>query len=256
MQHLDLSARPDNVTVCGDIHGKFETLVYEIGQRRISNAVVIVAGDCGFGFCCLAYYDDVYKRKMHRKLESANVLLLMVRGNHDDPIYFEKELIDYPYLKTLPDYTVVHTVSRNILCIGGAVSQDRNFRISMMAVQSKGKMPLWWADEPFVFKKGELQTLEGERVRIDTVITHPAPSFCPPLVKGNFERFCANDENLADDVMHERKDLDALYDWLMQHGHPLHNWYYGHYHHSDIYERNGTLFHLLNINELKEIHNK
>lgn len=253
MQYLDLSSRPNYVIVCGDIHGEYETLVNEIEQHGISDAVVIIAGDCGFGFCRPAYYDDIYKRKMHGKLERNNVLLLMVRGNHDDPIYFEKELIDYPYMKTLPDYTIVHTNSHNILCIGGAVSQDRNFRISMMAVQGKGKMPLWWADEPFVFKKDELQVLEDEHVRIDTVITHPAPSFCPPYMKGDFEHFCANDDNLADDVKHEREGLDAVYDWLIQHGHPLHNWYYGHYHHSDIFERGGTLFRLLNINELKEI---
>lgn len=168
MQYIDLSSRTDNVIVCGDIHGEYETLIYEITRRGISNAVVIVAGDCGFSFCRLAYYDDMYKRKMHRKLEKSNVLLLMVRGNHDDPIYFEKELIDYPYMKTLPDYTVAHTQSHNILCIGGAVSQDRNIRISMMAVQGKGKMPLWWKDEFFVFKKEELQILDDKNVRIDT----------------------------------------------------------------------------------------
>lgn len=253
MQYLDLSSRTDNVIVCGDIHGEYETLVHEIKRHGISDAVVIVAGDCGFGFCRPSYYDDIYKQKMHGKLEKSNVLLLMVRGNHDDPIYFEKELIDYPYMKTLPDYTVVHTTSHNILCIGGAVSQDRNFRKSMMEVRGKGKMPMWWANEPFVLKEEELQVLEDEYVHIDTVITHPAPSFCPPLVKGDFECFCANDDTLADDVRRERESLDAVYDWLKQHDHPLRNWYYGHYHHSDICERDGTLFHLLSINELKEI---
>lgn len=253
MQYLDLSDHPDNVIVCGDIHGDFETLVYDIDRRQITDATVIVAGDCGFGFCHIGYYDNLYKRKLHKKLAKANVLLLMVRGNHDDPIYFEKELIDYPYMKTLPDYTIVHTAGHNILCIGGAVSQDRNFRISMMSIQEKGKMPLWWTDEPFVFKLEELQVLEDESVRIDAVITHPAPSFCPPHTKGDFEYFCANDKNLAEDVRREREGLNKVYEWLSKYGHPLRYWYYGHYHQSATYEHNGTFFHLLNINELKEL---
>lgn len=251
MQFLDLSDRTDHVIVCGDIHGEFETLVFEINRCHITDVIMIVAGDCGFGFCRIGYYDTLYKQKLHNKLAKANVLLLMLRGNHDDPIYFEKELINYPYMKTLPDYTIVHTVNHNILCIGGAVSQDRNFRISMMSIQEKGKMPLWWTDEPFAFKSEELQVLEDEHMLIDTVITHPAPSFCPPLVKGYFEHFCADDENLAEDVKREREGLNKVYEWLTLHGHPLKKWYYGHYHQSGTYERNGTMFHMLNINELK-----
>ncbi len=253
MQYLDLSDRYDHVIVCGDIHGEFATLVHNIEQRSISDAIVIVAGDCGFGFYRPKYYEATYMGKIHKKLKKANVLLLMVRGNHDDPIYFEKELIDYPYMKTLPDYTIVHTSSHNILCIGGAVSQDRNFRISMMSIQEKGKMPLWWADEPFNLKIDELQILEDEHVRIDTVVTHPAPSFCLPQTKGDFEHFCANDENLAEDVRREREGLNKVYEWLSKYGHPLRYWYYGHYHQSATCEHNGTLFHLLNINELKEL---
>lgn len=33
-------------------------------------------------------------------------------------------------IKALPDYTLVHTTGHNVLCVGGAVSTDRNLRIS------------------------------------------------------------------------------------------------------------------------------
>ncbi len=180
MQYLDLSDYSDRIIACGDIHGEFETLVYEIGRHQITDSIVIVAGDCGFGFSRPTYYDDLYTKKMHKKLEKANVLLLMVRGNHDDPVFFEKELIDYPYMKALPDYTIVHTQSHNVLCVGGAVSVDRNFRLSLMSLPRKNKMP---------------------------------------------------------------------------HNHHLHSWYYGHFHDSGTIDYEGVLFHLLNINELKEIPN-
>ena len=160
MQYLDISYRVVIVEVCGEIHGEFETLVFNIVQKKIENATVIVAGDCGFGFNKLAYYDELYKRKLHRKLKKQNVLLLMIRGNHDDPLFFDKELIDYPYMKTLPDYTIVHTRKHNILCVGGAISIDRSFRISQMdynRILGKQRLPLYWKDELFRYDEDQLQ---------------------------------------------------------------------------------------------------
>lgn len=254
MQHLDLSYREDFVVVCGDIHGDFETLVFNVVQKRIENAIVIVAGDCGFGFNKLSYYDILYEMKLHRKLEKQNVLLLMVRGNHDDPLFFDKELIDYPYMKTLPDYTVIHTKSHNILCIGGAVSIDRKLRLSQMELNrilGKKRLPLYWKDEPFRYNEEELRILEIENIRIDTVITHSAPDFCPPMSKGDVEHFCANDDELASDLEKERKDYTRLYDWLVMNQHPLSNWFYGHFHASAASrdEITGTAFRLLDIQE-------
>lgn len=104
MQWLDLSERPDNIIACGDVHGEFKALAEKITEYGISDATVVVAGDCGFGFEPWRFYDRLYRERLHTRLEQANVLLLMVRGNHDDPRYFDGEMIDYPCMKTLPDY--------------------------------------------------------------------------------------------------------------------------------------------------------
>ena len=210
MQYLDLSYKDDFVVVCGDIHGEFETLAFNVARKGIENAIVIAAGDCGFGFNKLAYYDNLYKQKLHRKLEKQNVLLLMVRGNHDAPLFFDKELIDYPYMKTLLDYTIVHTTGHNILCVGGAVSIDRQFRLSQMdynRILGKKRLPLYWKNESFKYDEEQLRILDIENIKIDTVITHSAPDFCPPFVKRDMEHFCANDDSLASDLDKERKDL-------------------------------------------------
>ena len=258
MQYLDISYRDDFVIACGDIHGEFETLVFNIIQKKIENAIVIVAGDCGFGFNKLAYYDELYKRKLHRKLKKQNVLLLMVRGNHDDPLFFDKELIDYPYMKTLPDYTIVHTRKHNILCVGGAISIDRSFRLSQMdynRILGKQRLPLYWKDEMFRYDEEQLQILNDEGIKIDTVITHSAPDFCPPFTKGDVEHFCANDDDLTSDLDKERKDFTRLYEWLVGNEHPLTNWFYGHFHTSaEIYDETMKIrFCLLNINELSRL---
>ena len=39
------------VVVCGDIHGAFETMVFKACvQYGMTDTLIIVAGDCGFGF--------------------------------------------------------------------------------------------------------------------------------------------------------------------------------------------------------------
>lgn len=255
MQYLNLSDRSDTLIICGDIHGEFRTLVYTIEQKLISDAVIIVAGDCGFGFEKLSYYDLLYKR-LHKKLKKLNVLLLMVRGNHDDPLYFSKEVIDFPFMKTLPDYTIVHTSSHNILCIGGAVSIDRNFRLSKMAydqIRGKKHLPIYWPEEFMIYDEKELNILEQEQITIDTVVTHTAPSFCPPFSKGDLVHWCEADEYLADDIRQERNNMDKLYNHLIKHNHPLNAWYYAHYHTSASHIQDNTHFHLLDIMELQLI---
>ena len=51
------------VVVCGDIHGAFETLIYKACvQYSMTDTVIIVAGDCGFGFERPNYYTTLYNR--------------------------------------------------------------------------------------------------------------------------------------------------------------------------------------------------
>ena len=61
------------------------------------------------------------------------------------------------------------------------------------------------------------------------------------------------DEDLLDDVNHERKVMDSLYTHLRERGHPLCRWYYAHFHQSWHTEIDGVLFNMLDIMELKEL---
>ena len=48
------------VIVSGDIHGDFRTLVCQLCIRYgCTDTLLIVAGDCGFGFDKPAYYEQV-----------------------------------------------------------------------------------------------------------------------------------------------------------------------------------------------------
>ena len=45
-----------SVVVCGDIHGDFHTLANKMcKQYQMTDTLLIVAGDCGFGFDKPAY---------------------------------------------------------------------------------------------------------------------------------------------------------------------------------------------------------
>ena len=79
----------NNVVVSGDIHGDFNLLVNKICvQYQMQNTLVIVAGDCGFGFDKRGYYDNMVKRNAKR-MNDANNWIVFIRGNHDNPAYFE-----------------------------------------------------------------------------------------------------------------------------------------------------------------------
>ena len=80
------------IVVSGDIHGEFNQLVYKCCvQYRMTDTLIIVAGDCGFGFEQPGYYENVYNRNRER-LSKSNNWIAFVRGNHDNPAYFN----DYP----------------------------------------------------------------------------------------------------------------------------------------------------------------
>lgn len=63
-----------DIVVSGDIHGDFNLLVNKICvQYQMRNTLVIVAGDCGFGFDKRGYYDNMVKRNAKR-MNDANKL--------------------------------------------------------------------------------------------------------------------------------------------------------------------------------------
>lgn len=94
-------AYPDvkSVVICGDVHGEFRELAFRLCVRYgMSDTLLIVAGDCGFGFEKPAYYEQVFSR-ISPKLSKANNYIAMVRGNHDDPSYFNEQRVRHKNLE-------------------------------------------------------------------------------------------------------------------------------------------------------------
>ena len=118
-----------SVVISGDIHGDFNELVYKLCiQYQMTDTLLVVAGDCGFGFEKKAYYEQILRRNAKR-LNEANNWIVFVRGNHDNPAYFDGTTFKHKRMRCVPDYTVLQVCNHNILCVGGAISIDRKIRM-------------------------------------------------------------------------------------------------------------------------------
>lgn len=244
----------DSLFICGDIHGEFKTLLYEIKRKGINNANILLAGDCGIGFEKFGYYEQVYQ-KLSRILQKINCRLLLIRGNHDAPEYYQNKLIDFPLMKTLPDYSIIRFNNQNILCIGGAISVDRSERLNAMWLAGlKGRTvpKCYWENEMPVFDEMLLTELKSNNILIDTVVTHTALSFCTPLTKAGIEHWLLKDKDLESDIIQERKIMDNIHDGLIREGHPVKKWFYGHFHNSYTEYISNICFRMLDIMELYE----
>lgn len=249
------------IVVCGDIHGDFNGMIYKLCQQyQLEDTLLIVAGDCGFGFERKGYYEEVMRRNQKR-LSDSNNWVVFVRGNHDNPAYFDGRVINHKRFVAVPDYSVIEAGGFTILCVGGATSIDRQHRIKAWQ-QKEGKerrfsssitldplaLNYYWENEQPILDTEKLKLI-GELYKVDTVITHTAPSFCELQSKSGLSSWCVGDDKLMDDVNAERATMDQLYQMLKEAKHPISNWYYGHFHQSCNQNIDGTLFRMLDILE-------
>jgi UDP-2,3-diacylglucosamine pyrophosphatase LpxH len=251
----------ESVVVSGDIHGEFGTMLFRVmTEYSIQNAVVIVAGDCGFGFNRLGYYEGVY-RKYQKRLAKNNIYVVFVRGNHDNPEYFKNEAISYKRFRCVPDYSIIKAANHTILCVGGGVSLDRKIRLSWgVKDPSYNDDPLYrpgyyWPDELPVFSPSLLEEIKTADIKPDTIVTHSSPSFCEMADKGPFFfKMTEEDPTLLEDSAKERQAMDDLLSWLIKNNMKPERWIYGHFHRSWHAVIDEVAYSLLDINELKMIY--
>ena len=242
-------------TFCvGDIHGEFKALISNIKKYDLKNCLVICCGDIGLGFEKPQHYKDIIS-KLNRLCLQRNVYIVFIRGNHDDPSYFDGVVINYSNVIAVSDYTVVQvyksedieqtTPCHSILCVGGATSIDRTYRLGIMnkniqdylrfhncseSEAKKKTKKLYWVNEQPVFNKDILNEIRDNNINIDTVCSHTCPSFAQPISKDGIQYWCLQDETLSDDINNERSTLDKVQNTIYTDGHTLLNWIYGHYH--------------------------
>ena len=250
--HIYTFPEAKSIVICGDIHGEFNSLIYKMCiQYQLTDTLLIVAGDCGFGFEKPGYYEQVFNRNSSR-LSKSNNWIVMMRGNHDDPSYFSEEKISHHRFRTVHDYSVIQACGHNILCVGGAVSIDRTYRIDNDSRHSASGVASYWEDEKPMFDEKSLNNI-GQSFKIDTVITHTSPSFCELISKSGLSEWAERDSTLLADCDNERRTMDHIFEYLKANNHPLEHWFYGHFHQGWSSSIDSVLFSMLDIMEFKEL---
>ncbi len=251
-----MNEKISTVIAISDIHGAFDFLKSQIEKFKLGNeeeiTYLIQLGDFGIGFRPKSDQDTLYS--LNKFLKLRNIIMYVIRGNHDCPDFFKGNHI-YSNLQLLPDYTTLFINDKKYLFVGGAISIDRKLRLSDMqhAASYGSKVESYWYDEIFVLDEEKLKDISG----IDIVITHTAPEYCfpdnrlgyPDIVK----QFVSSDPNLYFDLIKERQDMSKMFEILSKNGNKIKDVFHGHFHCKNTNTIGETTYHLLDINEFKEI---
>ena len=234
----------NTIYAVGDIHGEFKSIGHWIKTNDLKDCSIVFCGDFGLGFEALTTEQQLLG-KVDKICIERNIELFAIRGNHDDPSYYQGEdRLNLSRFKAVSDYDLIVSPQHVILCLGGAISIDRQARIQAYDVNvmnyafkhnttyveaSKNLRPYYWKDEPFHFDLDKINNLP-EEYKVDIVCSHSAPDIAYPITKVGLDGWLKIDEALREDLDRERRDLTNIFDYLKEHGHPVNKWIYGHFH--------------------------
>jgi 3-oxoacid CoA-transferase subunit A len=217
--------------ITGDTH-RSETIdrIQQMKQAYPNQGLaIIILGDSGINYC-LDEYDEDHKRQ----LQKLNVLIYLVRGNHEqrpelvpnmarfsDPIvggqvYTEPE---FPEIRYFIDGETYNIHDKSILVLGGAYSGDKNYRLAT------GRR--WFDQEQLSIDERNQIAAQHSGQYFDFILSHTCPYSMRPI-----DRFLSFiDQSTVDNSMEV---------WLeeMRYNITYHTWVWGHYHDDRIQEPN------------------
>ena len=244
----------DRLFVVGDTHGNNLQLANHLlpDLPKESKKAILHVGDFGIGFSShVGELDNM--AHLDRKLKKNNVFLYVIRGNHDNPAYFDpnnkfhQDMDSLSNIVLIPDHTLlslefVNNNIQRIYCYGGAVSVDRTKR-----TPSKG---YWWNEIVPQLIDEELEKIPSD---IDIVLTHTSPKGVFPVTQNNIQGWLARDYNLEYDLQIELDRITEVFDWLRAKNPDGFVHFYGHFHASNVEFIEEYKHQLLNIDELIEV---
>lgn len=204
------------IYITGDTHREFYRL-HDIEKNK--NNMLIILGDTGIN-----YYLDERDKMLKEQLNSYNIKLFCVQGNHEErpeniSTYKEVDMFggkvfieeEYPNLIFAKNGELYDIDNKKVLVIGGAYSVDKNYRIIY-------GYP-WFKDEQLSKEEMDniLNKYRGQH--IDIVLSHTCPLKYEPT-----EVFIKDI-----DQYHVDKSMEKFLDKIEQ-SIDYDKWYCGHYH--------------------------
>lgn len=243
---VDRGPRPQRMVNIEDVQAAYTSKLkrssYLNSTSNVDNtyndSVIIVCGNCGIGTKSKEYYDDVFT-EFNKILDANNCFVLFVRGNNDDPSYFENRLIDFEHIKTIPDYSVVALKTYNCLCVGGSVSFDKEWKLSQEKEFGK---KMFWENEAPIFKEDELDAIL-KKFKISCVVTSTSPSFAYPSTNAyKKSKWLSEDKSIFNRFSDERRIIDKIYEKIIDGDNKPYIWAYGRFKLSNQAKVNDILF--------------
>ena len=229
----------------------FEPTKRKAIDSTYNDSVIIVSGNCGIGSKSDKYYNEVFG-KLNEALKANNCFLLFVRGNNDDPSYFENEKINMENVKTIPDYSVVILKTFNCLCIGGSISLDKEWKLSQK--EQFGKT-LYWEDEKPILNEELLDEIL-KKYQIGCVITSTSPSFAFPGTNAfNQSKWIKNNPKIKSNLSSERKTMDKIYEKIVDNDTKPYVWLYGRFKQNNYNKVNDIVFESLLPFQMEDVRN-
>ncbi|MEC5147147.1 metallophosphoesterase [Chitinophaga sp. 212800010-3] len=231
----------------GDLHGGYPEILSRIRKFKMASTALIQVGDWGLGFQPV---DDDLRvlRQTDDFLGSQHNMLYIIRGNHDNKWFWDnRDDFHLQNIRLVKDYEYLTIEDSKILFAGGGISIDRINR-------TQGKD--YWPDEEIVW---DAAALKGAcEAGIDIMVSHIAPREAwpytyDPLVQHFASRELAAGRNLTAALEDERKVMSEIFRDIKEAG--CHTWYYGHYHASQVEEKEGITFRCLGIGEMYDAGN-
>ncbi len=204
------------IYITGDTHREFYKL-HDVEKNK--DSMLIILGDVGIN-----YYLDERDKKLKEQLNSYNIKLFCIQGNHEErpenistykeidmfggKVFIEEE---YPNLIFAKNGELYDIDNKKVLVIGGAYSVDKNYRIIY-------GYP-WFKDEQL--NKEEMDTIlnKYKGQYIDIVLSHTCPLKYEPtevFMKGIDQ----SDIDKSMERFLDKIEQSINYD----------KWYCGHYH--------------------------
>lgn len=207
-------------------------------MSNYDNSIIIVSGNGGIGLKSKRYYDETFS-KLEKVLADNNCYIFFIRGNSDDPSYFENRLIDFDHIKTIPDYSVVVLKNFNCLCIGGSTSIDKEWKLSQEEVFGKKR---FWENEAPKMDEKLLDEILAE-FKISCVVSSTSPSFVYPSANSfkNSKWFSSNKEIMRN-FTDERRVMDKVYEKILDSDSKPFVWAYGRFKMSHNDKSNDIIF--------------
>lgn len=213
------------IYLTGDIHGKLDKIEYYCEKYNTTkNDIIIILGDTGFN-----YYLNGRDDKLKQKASKLPVTLFCIRGNHEERPentgkYEEIEFQDgtayiehkYPNIIFAKDGEMYIMNGEKVLCIGGAYSVDKYYRIVNGYQWFSGEQLS--LDEMKVIEDDILDYLDWFGT-FDYICTHTCPYNTRPL-----HLFLPDiDQSKVDNSMEMwLQELANIIDFK--------RWYFGHFH--------------------------